>query len=141
MTNNPVIKPNWVVKTIAKALPSWTKRTTLLASFAAQYAKIDPSNTQAVRTLNKVLSLTTHDSGLQLPFLVSSMVWTESPGMINWLQHVKTTKDTSDLMDYADLLVEQIPDWFSYASREEMVMDFTNLFKQLFVGHTRVGVA
>lgn len=141
MTNNPVIKPNWVVKATAKVMPSWLKRTTLLSGFAAQYADINPSNMPAVHALNQILSLATHDSGLKLPLLVSSAVWVDSPGMNNWLQHLKATRNTSDLMDYADLLVEQIPEWFSYAERDEMVLDFTNLFKQLFASQPRLGVA
>jgi hypothetical protein len=128
---NP-INNHFLLHAFVKLLPARMKRLMLLASFAAMANDTKESDDQAIRSLNQILQLADSDAALRFPIHVSGLIWTNVSGLQPDMGVLKdNAKPGVELQSSATRIVSTIPEWFSYASKEQMIADILNIFRTM----------
>lgn len=131
MNSPKAINTNFFFQLFVKLLPDRIKRLMLLASFAAVAKDTKESDEQAIHSLNQILQLAVNDNALKLPIHVSSMIWTNVNSYQKDLDTLKEhQRQQCDLQRCAARIVNGVPDWFLYGSKEEMITDFLGVFSE-----------
>ena len=131
MTLHPI---RWLLK---KILPAAIKRLVFLSSLAAYVRDVKNPDQEMLEKLNEVLMLSSDPQALKLPMQINSVIW----GKFNMddIKVIGDQKHSSDSLSMSGLqrsqtrimanrLIDYMPEWLRYQSKEKMRQDIYRLF-------------
>lgn len=130
---------SWV---LGKVLPNTVKRMIFMSSLAAYLRDIDQPEDEVLRKLNSVLRLSSDYRAMRFPIVFHSYIWDSfdtctitdkgiacNSDTLKGFRLVGLSKPQARIV--ADKIIDYIPDWLRYASKNQTRKDVYRLFVTL----------